>query len=68
MSPESKLVAGMHAQWIKAHWSEDACSPEAHVALAEGYLGDRRFVEYYDRACGAGATEFLRDIIKANLE
>ncbi len=68
MSPESKLVAGMHAQWIEVHWGEDAYSPEAHVALVEGYLGDRRFVEYYDGACGAGATEFLRDIIKANLE
>lgn len=36
--------------------------------IMEGYLGDRRFVEYYDGACGVGATEFLRDIIKANLE
>lgn len=67
-SPESRLVAGMHAQWIKVHWGEDAYTPEAHVALAEGYLADPRFVEYYDGSCGAGATEFLRDIIKANIE
>ena len=66
-SPESKLVAGMHAQWIKVHWGEKAYSPEAHVSLAEGYLADPRFVEYYDGSCGAGATEFLRDIIKANI-
>lgn len=66
-SPESKLVAGMHAQWIKVHWGEDGYSPEAHVALAEGYMADPRFVEYYDGACGVGATEFLRDIIKANI-
>lgn len=66
-SPESRLVAGMHAQWIKVHWGEKAYSPEAHVTLAEGYLADPRFVEYYDGSCGAGATEFLRDIIKANI-
>lgn len=54
-------------QWIKVHWGEDAYTPRAHVALAEGYLADPRFVEYYDGAAGKGATEFLRDIIKANV-
>ncbi len=66
-SPESRLVAGMHAQWIKVHWGDEAYSPEAHVSLAEGYLKDARFIEYYDKACGDGATEFLCDIIKANI-
>lgn len=67
-SPESKLVAGMHAQWIKVHWGKDAYSPAAHVALAEGYVADPRFVEYYDSSCGEGATEFLCQIIKANIK
>lgn len=49
------------------HWGEDAYTPRAHIALAEGYLADPRFVEYYDGAAGKGATEFLRDIIKANV-
>lgn len=66
-SPESKLVAGMHAQWIKVHWGEDSYSPAAHIALCEGYLADSRFIEYYDGACGLGATEFLRDIVRANM-
>ncbi len=66
-SPASRMVAGMHAQWIKVHWGENAYTPEAHVALAEGYLADPRFIAYYDGACGEGATEFLRDIIKANV-
>lgn len=66
-SPESRMVAGMHQQWIKVHWGEDAYTPEAHVSLAEGYLADPRFVEYYDSAAGEGATEFLRDIIVANI-
>lgn len=66
-SPESRMVAEMHAQWIRVHWGEGAYTPEAHVALAEGYLADPRFIEYYDSAAGEGATEFLRDIIKANI-
>lgn len=66
-SPESQLTAEMHAQWIKAHWGKDAYSPDAHVSLVESYLEDPRFVEYYDGACGAKATEFLRDVIKANV-
>ncbi len=67
-SPESRLVAGMHAQWIKVHWGEGAYTPEAHRSLAQGYLTDPRFVEYYDGACGDGATEFLCRIIEANIE
>ena len=66
-SPESRLVASMHAQWIKVHWGEDAYTPQAHVALAEGYLADPRFVAYYDDAAGEGATEFLCAIIKENI-
>ena len=66
-SSEARMVAEMHAQWIRVHWGEGAYSPEAHVQLAEGYLHDPRFVEYYDGACGEGATEFLRDAIKANM-
>ena len=66
-SAESRLVAGMHAQWIKVHWGEDAYTPQAHVALAEGYLADPRFVSYYDGAAGEGATAFLCAIIKENI-
>lgn len=66
-SAEARLVAEMHAQWIRVHWGEDAYTPEAHVQLAEGYLADPRFVAYYDDACGEGATVFLRDAIKANM-
>ena len=66
-SPEARMVAEMHAQWIRVHWGEGAYTPEAHVQLAEGYLHDPRFVEYYDSACGEGATEFLRNAIEANI-
>lgn len=66
-SPESRMVAEMHARWIQVHWGEGAYTPQAHVQLAEGYLHDPRFVAYYDDACGRGATAFLRDVIVANV-
>ena len=63
----SRMVAEMHAQWIRVHWGEGAYSPEAHRELAKGYLKDPRFVAYYDGSCGEGATEFLCRIIEANI-
>lgn len=63
-SPEAAELAALHAQWIRMHWGEAGYSPEAHVALAQGYLADPRFVDYYDSACGKGATEFLAAAIE----
>ena len=66
-SSMSRMVAEMHAQWIRVHWGEDAYTPEAHRELAKGYLNDPRFIAYYDGACGEGATEFLCQIIQTNV-
>lgn len=63
----ARMLAEMHARWIRVHWGEDGYTPEAHVALAEGYVHDPRFVAYYDDACGKGATAFLVKVIKANV-
>lgn len=66
-SPLARQLAEMHAQWIKAHWGS-GYTAEAHRNLADGYLADPRFVAYYDGACGVGATQFLRDVIHANIQ
>ncbi len=67
-SPESCMLAELHKQWIRVHWGENGYSAEAHRGLVEGYLQDPRFIEYYDSACGEGATEFLRDAVLANIQ
>lgn len=67
LSPASQMLASMHARWIIAHWGEAAYTPEAHRSLTESYLHDPRFIAYYDTPCGQGATEFLRDVILANI-
>ena len=65
-SEESAELAHMHARWIRIHWG-DSYTPEAHRGLAQVYLADERFIRYYDSACGEGATEFLADVIAANI-
>lgn len=67
-SLEAKQLAKLHAQWIKIYWEEAAYTPSAHANLADSYLADKRFIAYYDGPCGEGATKFLRDSIKANVE
>lgn len=66
-SSEAVLVVEMHAQWLRVHWGDNAYTPEAHVLLAEGYLKDSRFIEYYDGSCGEGATQFLYEAIKSHV-
>lgn len=64
-SEASRKLCAMHARWLQMHWGEGAYSPEAHAALAEGYVADPRFTAYYDEAAGEGATAFLRDALIA---
>ena len=66
-SAEAAELVRMHARWLQAHWPEGVYSAESHRGMAEGYLADQRFVDYYDGACGAGATQFLHDAIYANV-
>ena len=68
MGPEATKLAQMHAQWIRAQWGEGAYSPNAYVALAQSYLADERFVNYYDSRAGKGATAFLVAAIEAAME
>ena len=66
-SPAAQRLARMHARWIELSWAEGTYTPEAHNSLADGYLADKRFVDYYDSRAGSGATEFLAAAIHANI-
>lgn len=59
-SIEAERVAEMHKKWLCFYW--DQYSKEAHAGLAQMYVYDERFKEYYDKY-GEGLTEFLRDCI-----
>jgi len=62
-SPQSQALCDLHRQWLQLFWADGSYSPQAHLALAEGYLADDRFVAYYDQAA-PGATQFLKEALE----
>lgn len=50
----------MHKKWLSFTWYK--YSPEAHAGLAQMYVDDERFSEYYDKR-KPGMAKFLRDAI-----
>ncbi len=61
-SSRAQALCDLHKQWLQVFWADGTYSPQAHLALAEGYLADQRFAAYYDQAA-PGATQFLRDAL-----
>lgn len=66
-SEASAELTRMHERWIRIHWGE-GYTRKAHLGLAQGYLADPRFREYYDSAAGDGATRFLVKALEMNLQ
>jgi len=53
-------VVGIHKKWLSFYW--DSYSKEAHAGLAQMYVDDVRFTEFYDKH-QPGLAAFLRDAI-----
>lgn len=58
---EAQAVAALHKEWLAFTWP--SYSKEAHRGLADMYVMDERFTNYYDEPAGEGAAQFLRDAI-----
>jgi len=61
-SPEGTAIAELHKQWLRFTWSQ--YTVQAHAGVAEMYIMDERFTQYYD-ANVPGCARFLRDAVKA---
>lgn len=61
-SIEAKKVFDKHKAWLNYTWP--TYSKEAHLGLAQMYLADERFGEYYHKRAGKGAVEILVKIIE----
>lgn len=59
---DAQRAADLHRQWLCAFWKDGQYSKEAHRGLAEMYVADERFTQYYEDAA-PGAAVFLRDAI-----
>ncbi|MDM4722652.1 MerR family transcriptional regulator [Micromonospora sp. WMMA1363] len=62
-SPAAMKLAEEHRQII-SRWFYD-CSYELHTCLADMYVGDPRFTEYYEKI-RPGTAEYLAEAIHAN--
>lgn len=60
-SEDAENAYKSHKRWLSYSWK--SYTPEAHVGLAEMYVTDQRFADYYNNQAGAEATTTLRDII-----
>jgi len=50
----------LHKEWLCCFW--DNYSKEAHMGVAQIYVNDPRFTEYYDKIA-PGCAAFLRDAL-----
>lgn len=58
----AQKACDLHRQWLNFTWKEGTYSKEAHKGLAEMYVADERFKEYYDNEV-PGTAAFLRDAL-----
>lgn len=56
----AQKAADLHRQWISFYWG--SYNKEAHAGVAQMYVADKRFKDYYDNK-QPGIAEFLRDAI-----
>jgi len=64
-SENAQKMCGLHKKWICCFWEN--YSKEAHIGLAQMYVADPRFTEYYNKIA-IGCAEFLRDAIQIYCE
>lgn len=56
----AQKAADLHRQWLSFYW--DSYSKEAHAGIAQMYVNDERFTQYYDKK-QSGTAEFLKEAI-----
>lgn len=59
-SPLAQKVCALHREWLGFYWKN--YTREAHLAMAQSYVDDKRFKAYYD-SLAEGCAVFLRDAI-----
>jgi len=64
-SPLAQKTVEQHRKWITAWWGY--YNFDAHQSLAQMYVDDERFRQYYDKK-QKGLAEFLRDAIQIYVE
>lgn len=58
----AQAIYDLHRQWLSFTWPDYTAA--MHRGLAEMYLADPRFQNYYDERAGSGATALLTRCIQ----
>ncbi len=58
----AQKVCGMHKKWLGYYWS--TYTKEAHLGLAQAYVDDPRFAQYYNEHAGPGCAAFFLEAMK----
>ena len=61
---EAREAVRLHAAWLARYWPAGAVTAQAHVGMAEMYVQDERFTDYYE-AVAPGAAGFLAEAVRA---
>ena len=59
---EAQKMCELHEEWLKFFWPDGTYTREAHRALGEAYVSDKRFEAYYEKIAVGGA-KFMRDAL-----
>lgn len=59
---EGARIALLHRRWLD--FTLPSCTPQIQMGLAEMYVADQRFTDYYDRET-PGCARFLREAVAA---
>lgn len=59
----AQKACDLHRRWLCLFWGEAKYTKEAHLCLAESYVADERFTEYYEKIAPACA-KFLLSAMK----
>lgn len=65
---EAQEAADCHRQWLCLFWKSGLYNKQAHRGMAEMYVADERFTQFYDSRLGKGGAEFLRAAIRIYTE
>ena len=61
---DAKEAVRLHAAWLAHYWAKGTVTPDAHTGMAELYVQDQRFTDYYERVA-PGCAAFLLEAVKA---
>ena len=59
---DAREAVRLHAAWLAHYWAKGTVTPDAHTGMAEMYVQDQRFTDYYEQVAPGCAAFFLKAV------